>query len=183
MEDLSLHILDIMQNSAEHGADTIVMRIEENTGEDLLTISILDNGSGMDESAAAKVTDPFYTSKEKRVGLGVPLFKQAALTTGGSFSIDSQAGKGTVIEASFAYSNIDRQPLGHVVDTVISILIAYPRLRIVYTHVKDGQEAAFDSEDFMERAATAEGGTAEYAVLCLMKGEWESRLGEIGAGD
>lgn len=60
-----------------------------------------------------QVTDPFYTSRTTRkVGLGVPFFKFAAESTGGSFSIESEPGKGTMVTAVFTLNHIDRMPLG-----------------------------------------------------------------------
>ena len=65
MEDLSLHVLDIVENSVAAHADTIEIRITEDIEKDLLSLEIIDNGIGMDEEAVKKVLDPFYTSKTK----------------------------------------------------------------------------------------------------------------------
>ncbi len=49
MEDLSLHILDIAENSIAAGADKIQLKIVEDIKKNLLTVEITDNGKGMDE--------------------------------------------------------------------------------------------------------------------------------------
>jgi signal transduction histidine kinase len=102
MKDLSLHILDIVQNSISAGAANISIRIDENVVTDTFSIEIEDDGCGMDQQTVQKVTDPYYTSRTTRkVGLGVPLFKQNAEMSGGTFGIESQPGKGTTVRAVF----------------------------------------------------------------------------------
>lgn len=88
---------------------------QENITEDSLVITIRDNGCGMDENTVAKVTDPFFTSRTvRKVGLGIPLFKQNAEATGGTLKIKSKPGKGTTIEANFGLSHWDRPPMGDI---------------------------------------------------------------------
>ena len=122
MQELSLNILDIAQNSIVANATLIEIGVEVDE-KDFLTITIRDNGKGMDEESVKNVINPFFTSRTTRkVGLGVPFFKQAAEDTGGSFHIESQVGVGTTIKAVFDTTNIDYTPLGEVWDTV-AILI------------------------------------------------------------
>ena len=79
MQTLSDHILDIAQNSIRAQASRVEIDLQENITEDSLVITIRDNGCGMDETTVAKVTDPFFTSRTvRKVGLGIPLFKQNA---------------------------------------------------------------------------------------------------------
>ena len=85
MQTLSDHILDIAQNSIRAQASRVEIDLQENATEDSLVITIKDNGCGMDEATVAKVTDPFFTSRTvRKVGLGIPLFKQNAEATGNS---------------------------------------------------------------------------------------------------
>ena len=49
MEDLSLHILDVVENSTRAGATLVEIKITEDKGKDFLQIVIKDNGSGMDQ--------------------------------------------------------------------------------------------------------------------------------------
>ena len=79
MQDLSLHILDIVENSINAGATQVVLRVVEDRTEDVLTIEISDNGKGMSKEMVDKVMDPFVTTRTTRkVGLGLSLFAQAA---------------------------------------------------------------------------------------------------------
>ena len=75
MNDLSLHILDIVQNSISAGASVIGLGVDEDTAADTLTITITDNGRGMTPEQVAKLSDPFFTTRTTRkVGMGIPLF-------------------------------------------------------------------------------------------------------------
>jgi hypothetical protein len=136
MEELSLHILDLAQNSIAAGASLIEITVEEQPQDDTLAITIRDNGSGMTEEQAGKAVDPFYTTRRTRsVGLGLPLFKMAAELTGGSFSLSSTKGKGTEVRSIFGLSSIDRVPLGDLNGTVLLLIQCNPSLDFVYTRI------------------------------------------------
>ncbi len=124
MRDLSLHILDVLQNSLEAGATQVELVIEEDLITDRLTITVRDNGRGMDEVTLARVADPFFTTRKTRhVGLGIPLFKAAAERCNGDLVITSQVGVGTTLAATFQHSHIDRAPLGDLVGTLMSFIL------------------------------------------------------------
>jgi DNA mismatch repair ATPase MutL len=146
MEDLSLHILDIVENSVTAGADMITITVCEDAKEDLLTIEIVDNGRGMPETVLEKAADPFYTQrKTRRVGLGLSLLRQAAEMANGSFSIESKEGRGTTVKARFQYSHIDRQPLGDMGETMVTLVIGNPQVDFSYEHTKNGAVSTFDT--------------------------------------
>ena len=100
MTEISLNILDVAENSTKAGATLVTITVEADFGADQLTVTIEDNGCGMTSEQVERVTDPFFTSRTTRkVGLGVPFFKYAAESTGGSFRIDSTVGVGTTVTA------------------------------------------------------------------------------------
>lgn len=120
-----MHILDALENSLEAGATSIELVIEEDPIADRLTITIQDNGRGMNEAQLARIFDPFFTTRSTRhVGLGIPLFKAAAELCNGSLTIASQLGKGTVLQATFQHSHIDRAPLGDITGTLLAFILA-----------------------------------------------------------
>lgn len=95
MKDLSLHVMDIAQNSITAGATLIKVSLICCDG--FLVFRLSDNGNGMDEELLKTVTDPFTTTRETRkVGMGIPLLKLSAEMTGGSFKIESVKGKAQV---------------------------------------------------------------------------------------
>ena len=146
MEDLSLHILDIVENSVAANADTIEIRITEDTERDLLSVEVIDNGIGMDDETVRKVLDPFYTSKTvRRFGLGLPLLSEAAKAANGDLSITSKKGEGTKLRADFQYSHIDRRPLGDMAQTIFTLVMGNPETDFVYVHKKNGHTYKFDT--------------------------------------
>ncbi len=150
MQELSLNILDIAQNSIVANATLIEIGVEVDE-KDFLAITIRDNGKGMDEESVKNVINPFFTSRTTRkVGLGVPFFKQAAEDTGGSFHIESQVGVGTTIKAVFDTTNIDYTPLGEVWDTVAILIQMNETIDFVYTVRKDGEEFVCDTRQLRE---------------------------------
>ena len=73
VRELSLHILDILENAVEAGASAIEVSIDEDPTADGMVIEIVDNGRGMKPESDDKVLDPFYsTRKTRHVGLGFP---------------------------------------------------------------------------------------------------------------
>lgn len=148
MEDISLHILDIAENSIAAGAGKVEIRVEEDSGNDLLTIEIRDNGKGMDEDMIKAVTDPFFTTKTvRKVGLGLPFLKQAAGECDGSFSITSERGKGTTISASFRRSHIDRKPMGDMGATMMVLIGGNPDIDFSFRYRRDGHNYSIDTEN------------------------------------
>jgi len=134
MQDLSLHILDIAENGIRAGATLVEIAITEDIDRDLLRITIRDNGRGMNGEMLQKATDPFVTTRTtRRVGMGLPLLKQAAEETGGDLRIASELGKGTEVIATFKESHIDRRPLGDMAATLTTLIMGNPNLDVVYT--------------------------------------------------
>ena len=159
MEDLSLHILDIVENAISARAKRIEILVVEEPREDRLTVEIRDDGIGMDEEASQKAVDPFFTTRtSRRVGLGLSLLAQAAEEAGGTLRIESNLGKGTKVTATFQYHHIDRKPLGSMVETMMTLFLGNPELDISYTHKKEGRSYTLSSqwlkEQFQDRSLT-----------------------------
>ncbi len=151
MKDLSLHILDIAQNSISAGASNIGISIDESLAANTMAIEVTDNGRGMPAEVLERVTDPYFTSRNTRkVGLGIPLFKQNAEATGGSLQIDSEEGRGTMLKATFVHNHLDRPPLGDMAGVMVLLAGANPEIRFVYTHRVDNEEYVFDTEEVKE---------------------------------
>jgi len=140
MRELSLHVLDALENSLEAGATCIELIIVEDLAADRLTITIRDNGRGMSEAQLARVSDPFFTTRSVRhVGLGIPLFEAAAERCNGNLTVASELGKGTVLQATFQHSHIDRAPLGDMTGTLLAIILGGP-CDVHYVHRVSGAD-------------------------------------------
>ena len=148
MRELSLNILDIAQNSIVAGASLTEILVKEDTVRNELLIGIYDNGKGMTEEQVRNVQDPFFTTRTTRkVGMGIPLFKMAAEQTGGSFTITSQVGVGTKVEALFKTDSIDFTPLGDMASTISTIVCMNEDKDFIYTRKVDDVEFKFSSAD------------------------------------
>ena len=147
MQELSMNILDIAENSIKAGAQLISILLEYIDDEKLILV-IDDDGSGMTEEVASKVTDPFYTSRTTRkVGLGIPFIKMAAELTGGNLVINSELGKGTTVKTLFFYNSIDMMPLGNIGETIAVLLSGNPEIEFVYTIKRKDKEFVLDSRE------------------------------------
>jgi len=151
MNDLSLHLLDIVQNSITAGASLITILLDEQPLSNTLTLSVSDNGRGMTAEQVAKVTDPYFTSRTTRkVGLGIPLFKQSAETSGGQLVITSSIGEGTTTTAVFGYNHIDRLPIGNMPNAIMLLVSSNPAIDFIYTCRYNNEEYIFDTKEVKE---------------------------------
>jgi len=148
MRELSMHILDLAQNSIAAGATRIDIEVLANTEEDLLTITIRDNGRGMPAELVSKVRDPFVTTRTtRRVGLGIPMLEAAARACDGDLTIESEPGNGTTVSAKFRLSHVDRAPLGDIASTLVALVAANPDIRIRYLQSVDDREFVLDTDE------------------------------------
>lgn len=149
MRELSLHILDIIENSRRAEADLIRLNIEEDIDNNLLKIIIKDNGKGIEREKLKNITDPFITSRTTReVGMGLSLLKSAAKSCAGDFKIDSEIGEGTEVYAEFEYDHIDRAPLGDITTTISNFIAASgEEVDVVYQHKYKDRTFKFDSRE------------------------------------
>lgn len=139
MEDLSLHVLDIAENAVRADARTIFITVGRDARKDLLTITVADDGCGMDEATKQRVRDPFFSTKDKKTGLGIPFLAMAAEQAGGAVMIESGRGKGTTVTATFRLSSIDRPAVGNMADTVVTLIAGHPDRNVVY-EVRDNDD-------------------------------------------
>lgn len=151
MQELSMNILDIAQNSIKAKASLIEISIVKTKSDKTMLICIKDNGCGMSKEQVERVIDPFYTTRTTRkVGLGVPFFKMSAIMTGGDFSIESEIGKGTLIFAKYNYENIDMMPIGDMAATMLSLISVNPDIDFVYLYGIDDQSFTMDTRQIKE---------------------------------
>ncbi|MBQ3425670.1 MAG: sensor histidine kinase [Clostridia bacterium] len=151
MKELSLHILDIVQNSIKAKAKNITVDIDEDDSADKLTITITDDGCGMSEEFLANVRDPFTTTRTTRkTGMGISLFEAAAKQTGGALDIKSKLGEGTTLTVWFGLSSIDRAPLGDMAGTMVTIIGGAPDIDYIYRHKTGKGEFILDTRELRE---------------------------------
>lgn len=151
MTEISLNVLDIAQNSVKADASLVKISVSADSSDNKLIIEIVDNGCGMDESQVAQVCDPFFTTRTTRkVGLGVPFFKEAAESTNGSFEIKSKVGDGTKVIAVFTLDHIDRMPLGDMSSTMHNLITLNKHIDFVYTYSVNDKSFILDTRELRE---------------------------------
>ena len=149
MQELSMNILDVAENSVRAGACMVEITVDEKPQEDLLSVTISDNGCGMTPEQVKNVIDPFYTTRSTRkVGLGVPFFKMAAELNGGKLEIQSTVGIGTTLKAYFVRSSIDLMPLGDINETISTLIHCNPNIDFIYTRRFEDAEMTLDTREF-----------------------------------
>lgn len=135
MQELSLNVLDIVQNSVKAKASLIKIIVSVNPFQKTMEITIIDDGCGMTDEQVKKVINPFFTTRTTRkVGLGVPFFKMSADMTGGDFKIESEISKGTKIWAFYHTDHLDMMPLGDMAATMVSLISVNPDIDFIYTY-------------------------------------------------
>jgi len=148
MDELSLNILDIAQNSIAANASFVEISVEEDDSTDRLIIRVMDNGKGMSEEFLKIVEDPFITTRNTRkIGLGISFLKEAAELTGGSIRLESRLGLGTTITATFQKSHIDRQPIGDLTGTMTALISLNPGIDFGLRYVVNENEFTFTTMD------------------------------------
>lgn len=151
MTEISLNILDVAQNSVRADAGLITISVTVDSKDDKLVVSIEDDGCGMSKEQLESVTDPFFTTRTTRkVGLGIPFYKQAAEDTGGSFEICSEVGKGTTVTAVFVLSHIDRMPLGDISSTIHSLITMNQHINFIYRYQVDDKSFQVDTRQLRD---------------------------------
>lgn len=150
MRELSLHIIDIVENSINASADFINIDVVEDMDSNILSIVVKDNGTGISKKSIKNITDPFVTSRtERRVGMGLSLLKEACERCGGGFIINS-SDLGTIVTANFLHDHIDRAPLGDMAKTIEAILMGRPGIDLEYKHIFNKKDFIFNTKDIKE---------------------------------
>ncbi|MDL2294555.1 ATP-binding protein [Ruminococcaceae bacterium OttesenSCG-928-D13] len=197
MQELSMNILDIAENSVRAGASLVEITLTQDTAENRQTLTVRDNGKGMDAEMVAQVTDPFTTTRTTRkVGLGLPFLKMAAEQTGGGLVIDSTPGLGTTVTASFTLGHIDLMPLGDIGGTIAALVQsscgdpayrsaelaeAKDEIDFVFTFTRDGKTFAFSTKDARQILEGVP--LSEPAVAVFIKDHITEGVQELTAGN
>ncbi len=148
VEDICFHVVDLVQNAVAAGARTVAVSLRESAAEDELSLTVRDDGRGMDAETAAKARDPFYTSKGfKPVGLGLPLLEATAESCGGRLELESEPGRGTAVRARMVRSHWDRPPLGDLPGTLLGMLVALDGVDLRFDYRGDRGDFSISSAE------------------------------------
>lgn len=151
MQEIAMSLLDIANNSIKACAKLIKILIRDSQQDNLIHIEIEDDGYGMDEETLKKVVDPFYTTRTTRkIGLGIPMFKENVEATGGTFSIESTLNVGTTIKGEFVKNHLDTPPMGDLVETIMTLIQYDANIDYVIQYVCDEFVFVFNTKEIKE---------------------------------
>ena len=156
MKEISLHLLDLIENSVAAGAGRVDLDVHEDQAEDILRIVVIDDGRGIPADMLRTATDAFTTTRDTRkVGLGLPLLAAAAEQAGGRFEVTSEPGKGTTVRAEFQLSHVDRAPLGRIEETLATAAALHPTLDLRFRHSAAAGEYRVDTSALRDAGGPA----------------------------
>ena len=149
-----------------------------------LTLTITDDGYGMDEDTVKSVTDPFYTTRTTRkVGMGIPLLKLACEQTGGALTITSKVADGidsphgTTVQALFFKNHIDFTPLGDVISSIVTLIQGHPDTDFLFVHKSEAGEVRLDTREL--RQVLEEVPLDTYEVILWIRENLEEQYSEL----
>lgn len=90
-------LINLILNAIEAMRQGGTLSITIDQTDETVRIEIADTGSGIAEEEAKKIFEPFYTTKEQGLGLGMPYSKKIIDQHGGTISLHSRPGEGTTI--------------------------------------------------------------------------------------
>lgn len=148
MQDLSLHLIDLIENSVRAEASSIAVRLTADASQNRLRMSVEDDGVGMDARTLSLAQGSLYTSKDASVGKtgrGIPGFKQNTLSSGGCFTMSSKPGLGTRVSVDLGFDQPGRMPLGKLEDTLLCSIVGHPEVDfdVRLSYLANGSEQSF----------------------------------------
>ena len=142
MKELSMHVYDLMENSTAANSTLVELTIKDSLKDNIYAFTIKDNGKGM--------TPEFLANTTRKVGLGLPLIKMNTENAGGGMKIESEVGKGTVLNFWFQHDHIDRPPMGDLAGSLVMLFSAHEDIHFIYKHITDDGEFVFDTDEIKE---------------------------------
>ena len=88
-------ILNLLTNAAQAARDTGMVRITGQRCDDRYRLVVADEGPGMPETVVDRCLEPFFTTKTRGTGLGLPIAKRVIDEHGGALAVASAPGAGT----------------------------------------------------------------------------------------
>lgn len=99
-------LLNLMTNAAQAMRDTGVVRITGARAGDRFRLTVADEGPGMPADVVARCLEPFFTTKTRGTGLGLPIAKRVVDEHGGTFTVTSEAGAGTQVSIELPLDDV-----------------------------------------------------------------------------
>jgi signal transduction histidine kinase len=167
LRELSLHILDLVENALRAGATVIAVSVEQDEQADRLLIRVEDDGPGL-EQPMERALDPFFSTKPgKKTGLGLALFRFRLEQAGGRLTLARSPLGGLEVRGEMRLGHVDRSPLGDLASTVASVVCTNPGVELRARLRVGGREMSFSSTEIARGIPF--GSRTEIAVARVMK--------------
>ena len=139
MHDVSLYLLELLENSVRAGATHINVGLCIDHASDQLELTVDDDGRGLN-ATPERILDPFFTTKEgKKTGLGLSLLRAEAEAAEGGLSIGpSSTLGGARVDVTMRLGHVDRPPLGDLATTLVVTAVTNPD--VLFTISLEGDE-------------------------------------------
>lgn len=104
---LEAALMNFVSNAIEamNEGGELTIRVIQETENNMLSIEFIDTGIGIPAENLDKILEPFFTTKDEGVGLGMGLAYQTVRLHNGTYEIESALGKGTHIRIKFPLTN------------------------------------------------------------------------------
>jgi signal transduction histidine kinase len=100
-------LMNLILNAIEAMPQGGSLSIASDATEETVRIKITDTGRGISEEEAKNIFEPFYTTKEQGLGLGMPYAGKIIEQHGGTISLNSSLGEGTTITVALPAARKD----------------------------------------------------------------------------
>jgi signal transduction histidine kinase/ActR/RegA family two-component response regulator len=134
-----------------------------------VSVSVGDNGIGMDRDRIERIFDPFFTTKENGTGLGLSLSCEMVADNGGTISVESNPGEGTTFTIEFALVEDDGESVDEAADKKRVLVVDDEH------NILDLVAAILPSEDFSVDCA----GSGEEGISKLERNDYDLLISDL----
>lgn len=144
MQDLCDCVLELVKNSIEAESTFVEISVLQKDARRLV-LQVEDNGCGMNSGLLDICQSPFYSTKDKEIGMGLPLVKELALRTGGDFAVECNSRGGITVSALFKPYDINMIPIGDLYRTTLNLIRTYNKIDFVLYQKTGNKNITIDS--------------------------------------
>lgn len=118
-ESLSKLLTNLVVNAGQaiEGSGTVTVSVAINADADAVVLRVVDDGVGMAPDTAARITEPFFTTRSQGRGLGLAALSGLLRSQTATLEVHTALGEGTAIGVTFRPARV---PLGRTVKSVQS---------------------------------------------------------------
>jgi PAS domain S-box-containing protein len=101
-------LFNLINNAAEASQGETSVVVRTHSGSEVVRVEVRDNGPGIPEDTLPRIFDPFFSTKRSAggTGLGLSICHGIILEHGGSITVDSQLGQGTVFSIQLPAASV-----------------------------------------------------------------------------